>query len=208
MNMAHLDELDRIEMPDGFVWRPVRRRFDIRGFGVNAYTPGEGGRVVETHTENQLEHREIYLVLRGRVRFTIGDDEHELRQGQLVYVSDHSLRRGAVSVTDDAAVLALGGKPGEVFEVSAWEAMFAAVPAAQAEDWDEAIRIHEEALAERPNHPALLYNLACMECRGGRALDALLHLQDAVALEPKWAAYAQTDSDFAAIRNEQGFPAA
>lgn len=208
MNIAHIDELDRIEMPDGFVWRPVRRRFDIRGFGVNVYTPGAGGHVVETHTENQLEHREIYLVLRGRVRFTIGGDEHELRQGQLVYVSDPSLRRGAVSLTDDAAVLALGGKPGEVFEVSAWEAMFAAVPAAQAEDWDEAIRIHEKALAERPGHPALLYNLACMECRGGHALDALLHLQDAVALEPKWAAYAQTDSDFAAIRNEQGFPAA
>ena len=208
MNLAHIDELDGVEMPDGFVWRPVRRRFDIRGFGVNVYTPGAGGHVVETHTENQLEHREIYLVLRGRVRFTIGDDEHELRQGQLVYVSDPALRRGAVSLTDDAAVLALGGKPGEVFEVSAWEAMFAAVPAAQAEDWDEAIRIHEEALAEQPSHPALLYNLACMECRGGRTLDALLHLQDAVALEPKWAKYAQTDSDFAAIRNEQGFPAA
>ncbi len=208
MNVAHIDELDSIEMPDGFVWRPVRRRFDIRGFGVNAYTPGATGDVVETHTENQLEHREIYLVLRGRVRFTIGDDEHELGQGQLVYVSDPALRRGAVSLTDDAAVLALGGKPGEVFAVSAWEAVFAAVPAAQAEDWDEAIRIHEEALAEQPGNGALLYNLACMECRGGRTLDALLHLQDAVALEPKWATYAQTDSDFAAIRNEQGFPAA
>ena len=208
MNVAHIDELDSIEMPDGFVWRPVRRRFDIRGFGVNAYTPGATGDVVETHTENQLEHREIYLVLRGRVRFTIGDDEHQLGQGQLVYVSDPALRRGAVSLTDDAAVLALGGKPGEVFAVSAWEAVFAAVPAAQAEDWDEAIRIHEEALAEQPGNGALLYNLACMECRGGRTLDALLHLQDAVALEPKWATYAQTDSDFAAIRNEQGFPAA
>jgi tetratricopeptide (TPR) repeat protein len=142
------------------------------------------------------------------VQFTVGDDEHELRQGQLIYVSDPSLRRGAVALTDDAAVLALGGKPGEAFEVSAWEAMFAAVPYAQAEDWDEAIRIHDEALAERPNHPALLYNLACMECRAGRTLDALLHLQQSVAIDPKWASYAQTDSDFAAIRAEQGFPAA
>ena len=44
-------------------------------------------------------------------------------------------------------------------------------------DWDEAIRIHEEALGELPEHPALLYNLACMEARGGRHLDALRHLQ-------------------------------
>jgi tetratricopeptide (TPR) repeat protein len=84
--------------------------------------------------------------------------------------------------------------------------MFAAVPAANREDWPEAIRIHVEALAERPDHPALLYNLACMEARGGRHLDALLHLERAVALDPKWAEYAQRDSDFAAIRSEPGFP--
>jgi tetratricopeptide (TPR) repeat protein len=208
MNVAHIDELDSIELSEGFVWRPVRRRFGIKAFGVNAYTPGATKQVVETHTENQLEHREIYLVVRGRVKFAVGDDEHELRQGQLIYVSDPSLRRGAIALTDDAAVIALGGKPGEAFEVSAWEAMFVAAPAAQAEDWDEAIRIHVEALEEKPNHPALLYNLACMECRGGHALDALLHLQQAVAIEPKWATYAAKDSDFAAIRTEQGFPAA
>lgn len=208
MNLAHIDELDRVELPEGFVWRPVRRRFDIRAFGVNVYTPGATGQVVEEHTEGQLGHREIYLVLRGRVTFTVGDDEHELRQGQLIYVSDPSLRRGAKALTDDAAVIAFGGKPGEAFEVSAWETWFAASPYAQTENWDEAIRIHEEGLAELPDNAALLYNLACMESRAGRTLDALLHLQDAIAREPKWAKYAQTDSDFAAIRDEQGFPAA
>jgi quercetin dioxygenase-like cupin family protein len=208
MNVAHIDELDAIEMSEGFVWRPVRRRFDIRAFGVNVYTPGATKQVVETHTERQLEHREIYLVLRGRVQFSVGEEEHELSQGQLIYVSDPALRRGAVALTDDAAVIAFGGKPGEAFEVSAWETMFAAVPYMQSEDWDEAIRLHEEALAVQPNSAPLLYNLACMECRAGRSLDALLHLQEAVAREPEWAKYAQTDSDFAAIRTEQGFPAA
>jgi tetratricopeptide (TPR) repeat protein len=84
--------------------------------------------------------------------------------------------------------------------------MFAAVPAASRGDWDEAIRIHDEALVEKPEHPALLYNLACMEARGGRHVDALLHLSRAVALEPKWAEHARKDSDFAAIRHEPGFP--
>jgi tetratricopeptide (TPR) repeat protein len=104
-------------------------------------------------------------------------------------------------------VLALGGKPGEAHVVSAWEAMFAAVPHSRQENWDEAIRIHVEALVEQPEHPALLYNLACMEARGGRHLDALLHLQRAVELDPKWAGYARKDSDFAAISSEPGFPA-
>ncbi len=208
MNTAHIDELERIEMPDGFVWRPVRRHFDIRAFGVNAYsTRDPGGQLVEEHSEQQLEHEEIYLVLRGRAKFTVAGNEHELGPGELVFVSDPSLRRGAVALDADTVVLALGGKPGAPYEVSAWEAMFAAVPAMQAERWDEAIRLHEEALEEQPDHPALLYNLACMEARGGRPVDALTHLQRAVELEPKWAEDAAKDADFDSIRAEQGFPA-
>jgi tetratricopeptide (TPR) repeat protein len=206
MNVAHLDELEAIELPDGFVWRPVRRRFGITGFGVNAYTPGAGGRVIEEHTEDTYEHEEIYLVLRGRVRFTIGDDEHDLGTGQLVHLSDTTLRRGAVALTDDAAVLAVGGRPGEPFQVSAWEVTFAAMPLVQAGDYDAAIRLHLDALAEQPDHPSLLYNLACFESLAGKHDEALAHLQRAAELEPKYAGYAATDGDFDAMRDAPGFP--
>jgi quercetin dioxygenase-like cupin family protein len=206
--VAHIDELDRIEMPDGFVWRPVRRRFGIRGFGVNAYSAREvGGPIVEEHTEDQLGHEEIYLVLRGRALFTVDGNDVELGAGELVFIRDPSLRRGGVALDAETAVLAVGGKPGEPYTVSAWEAMFAAVPAAQEGRWGDAIAIHEEALVERPDHPALLYNLACMEALAGRHLDALLRLKRAVALEPKWGDHARRDPDFAAIRREPGFPA-
>ncbi len=208
MKVAHLDELDRIEMDDGFVWRPIRRRFGIRAFGVNAYAPREAGAlVVEEHTENTYGHEEIYLVLRGRARFTVDGNEHELGPGQLVFVRDPALKRSAIGLTDDTIVLALGGKPGVVHEPSAWEAMFASVPAARDGDWPEAIRISAEALVEQPGHGGLLYNLACMEARGGRPLDALLHLQQAVELEEKWRGYAAKDTDFDSIRDEPGFPA-
>jgi hypothetical protein len=43
LTILHADELDRIEMAEGFVWRPIRRRFDINAFGVNAYSPREEG---------------------------------------------------------------------------------------------------------------------------------------------------------------------
>jgi hypothetical protein len=211
MSVTHVDQLDAIEMPDGFVWRPIRRHFDIRAFGVNAYTALEvGGLIVEEHaegTEDDPGHEEIYLVLRGRARFTIDGNDHELAAGQLVFLRDPLLRRSAVALDEDTVVLALGGKPGEAHVVSAWEAMFAAVPYSRLENWDEAIRVHVEALVEQPDHPALLYNLACMEARGGRHLDALLHLQRAVELDPKWADHARKDSDFAAIISEPGFPA-
>jgi tetratricopeptide (TPR) repeat protein len=208
MSVVHVDDLPAIAMPDGFVWRPVRRHFGIRAFGVNAYTALEaGGQIVEEHTESSLGHEEIYFVLRGRARFTVDGNEHGLGPGQLVFVRDPSLKRSAVALDDDTVVLALGGQPGAPHTVSAWEAMFAAVPASREERWDEAIAIHEEALAEQPDHAALLYNLACMEARGGRHVDALLHLRRAAELEPKWAAHARKDSDFAAIRHEPGFPA-
>ena len=109
MTHLHVDELDRIELDDGFEWRPVRRRFDIRAVGVNAYAPGSTGRVVEEHTESALGHEEIYLVLRGRALFTVDGKEHELGPGELVFVRDPALRRGAVALSDDTVVLALGG---------------------------------------------------------------------------------------------------
>jgi tetratricopeptide (TPR) repeat protein len=206
MTHLHVDELDRIELDDGFEWRPIRRRFGIRAFGVNAYAPGPSGQIVEEHTESTLGHQEIYLVLRGRVRFTVDGNDHELGPGELVFVRHPALRRGAVGLTDDAIVLALGGKPGVAHEPSAWEAMFAAVPAAREGRWDDAIRLHEEALAEQPQSAPLLYNLACMESLGGRPLDALLHLTRAIELDPKFAEYAAKDVDFDPIRAEPGFP--
>jgi tetratricopeptide (TPR) repeat protein len=209
VNTAHIDELERHEMRDGFVWRPVRRHFGIKAFGTNAYTPSApGSQIVEEHTESQLGHEEIYLVLRGRVLFTAGGDEHELSQGQLIFMRDPSLKRGAVALTDDAAVLAVGGKPGEAYEVSAWETWFIAAPFVQAEQWDKVIALHNEALVDRPDEPALLYNLACMEARAGKSADAKTHLKRAIELEPKWNDYALKDADFASVSADADFPAA
>jgi quercetin dioxygenase-like cupin family protein len=206
MNLAHLEDLDRIEMPDGFVWRPVRKHFGIKAFGANAYTPGANGRVIEEHTERVLEHEEIYLVLRGRVRFTVGDEEHELGQGQLVFLRDPSVRRGAVAVTEDAAVLAIGGKPGEAHEISAWEYTFAASPDLRAGRYDEARKLLREGLEAKPGSPAILYDLACVEALDGETDTALELLNEAIAKNESFREYAQTDEDFASIRDDLRFP--
>ena len=206
MNLVHIDELDKIEMPEGFVWRPVRRRFGIRAFGTNAYTPGPSGQVVEEHTEGQLEHEEIYLVLRGRVRFTIDGNDHELGPGQLVFVRDPSLKRGGVALTEDAAVLAVGGKPGQAHEISAWEYVFAAMPHIEAGKLEEAEQVMREGLVEKPGDPAMLYNLACLEARAGKTDAALDHLVTAAEANERFRNAAQTDEDFASIRDDPRFP--
>jgi quercetin dioxygenase-like cupin family protein len=206
MNLTHIDELDAIEMQDSFVWRPVRRRFGIQAFGTNAYTPGASGQIVEEHTEKILGHEEIYLVLRGRVRFTVGDDEHELGPGQLVYVRDPSLRRGGIALTDNAAVLAVGGKPGAAHEVSAWEYTFAASPHLRAGRYDAAREVLREGLEAKPGSPPILYDLACVEALAGQTDKALELLNESIAADERFREYAQTDDDFASIRDDPRFP--
>jgi tetratricopeptide (TPR) repeat protein len=206
MNIAHIDELEAIELPDGFVWRPVRRHFGIRAFGTNAYTPGASGRVIEEHTEGQHGHEELYLVLRGRVLFTVDGTDHELASGQLIHLRDPELRRGAVALTDDAAVLAVGGKPGEAHEISGWEYGFLAQPHLQAGRYDEAQRVLRDGLEEQPGNASILYNLACAEALAGDSDPALEHLNEAVAAAERFREYAQTDEDFASIRDDPRFP--
>ena len=206
MNLAHIDELDAIEMPDGFVWRPVRKHFGIQAFGANAYTPGASGRVIEEHTERVLQHEEIYLVLRGRVRFTVGEEEHELGQGQLIFLRDPMIRRGAVAATDDAAVLAIGGKPGDAHEISAWEYTFAASPDLRAGRYDAARRVLREGLEAKPGHPSIIYDLACVEALAGEPDTALELLNEAVGKNESFREYAQRDDDLASIRDDPRFP--
>jgi mannose-6-phosphate isomerase-like protein (cupin superfamily) len=205
--VATFDELDEIPIEEGFVWRPIRRRFDIRGFGCNAYTSeGIGRQIVEEHVEG-TGHEECYIVVRGRARFTLDGEEVDAPAGTIVFIRDHDVRRGAVSEEERTIVFAVGGFPGRPFEVSAWESFFAAIPATRSERWDEAIAIHEAGLREKPGHPAVLFNLARVEARAGRRLDALRHLQDAVRRDPTLAERATRTSDFAAIQREPGFPA-
>jgi tetratricopeptide (TPR) repeat protein len=206
MKLVHVDELDEIEMPEGFTWRPVRRHFGIKAFGANAYTPGASGQIVEEHTERRLGHEEIYLVLRGRVRFTVDGDDHELGPGQLVFVRDPSLKRGGVALTGDAAVLAVGGKPGRPHEVSSWEYLFIASPFVQAGRWEEAERLMQQGLEEKPGDAAILYNFACLEARAGKPDAALDLLLAAVAADEPLREYAQTDEDFESLRDDPRFP--
>jgi tetratricopeptide (TPR) repeat protein len=205
--VARLDELEAIPVAEGLVWHPVRRRFGVTAFGINAYSAEEvGGHVVERHTEQQLGHEEVYIVVNGRARFILDENEVDAPAGTLVFIGDPAVRREAVAEEPGTFVLAVGAKPGAPYEVSAWETMFYALPSSRAGDWDTAISMHEEALRERPGHSALLYNLACMESRGGRHQEALLHLRQAGELDRRWLEYAQKDTDFDPIRREPGFP--
>jgi quercetin dioxygenase-like cupin family protein len=201
--IATVDELEELPVNQGeFVWRPVRRHFGISAFGTNAYTAKAGQRVVEEHSEKD-GHEEMYVVLRGRAIFTLDDDEIDAPAGSLVFVRPGT-KRGAIAAEDDTAVLAVGAKPGVVFEPSPWEDIFAAFSHAEKGETETAREMINRAVEQRPDEWQGHYNAACFEIRYGRDNErGIAQLQRAYELEPEQVAeIAAKDSDFDPVRDD------
>ena len=205
--VASFDELERLPVDDeGLTWRPIRRRFDIRAFGTNAYTADRAGqRVLEEHSETD-GHEELYVVVGGRATFTLGDDEVDAPAGTLVFVRPGT-KRGAIAAEDKTTLMAVGAKRGVAYEPSRWEIAFAAYGYRKLGDHERGRRMLEEAVAERPDEWQGHYHLACFAALSGNRDEALDHLERAVAIDPKAAEWAATDEDFDAVRDDPRFPA-
>jgi tetratricopeptide (TPR) repeat protein len=203
VNIADLESFPVDE--EGLTWRPIRRRFDIRAFGVNAYTADrEGQRVVEEHRETG-GHQELYVVIAGRATFTLDGKDHDAPAGTLIHCTPDTLR-SAFAAEPGTTILGIGAKPGEVFQPSGWEWTFAAFALLKQGDLEQARAEMEAGIAERPDDWQGHYNFACLEARGGDKEAALRHLARAAALEPgEVAKLAADDEDFAALREDERF---
>jgi tetratricopeptide (TPR) repeat protein len=207
--VARLEELDRLE--GEFVTHPVRTRFGISAFGVNAYSGVEaGGRVIEEHDElgaGAGRHEELYVVLSGRARFVLDGEEQDAPAGTFVFVRDPAVRREAFAEEGGTTVLVAGGVPGQAFEPSPWEVWLEAFPFYQRKEYDRALEIMRGRLAEHPDNTNVLYNTACIEALAGEHEAALEHLRRAAELQPSVSEWAKSDSDLDPIRDAPGFPA-
>ena len=205
--IAHIDELESfpIEGQQGLTWRPVRRRFDIRSFGVNAYTATEAGqRVVEEHRE-QDGHEELYVVLSGRATFTLEGEEHDALAGTFVHCPPGTLR-SAFAAEPGTTVLGIGAKPGEVFQPSGWEWVFAGVSRLNQGDEAGARAELRAGIEANPDAWQGYFNLACIEARLGNEEAALEQLQRAAGRDPEAVAkFAPQDEDFASLKNTPRF---
>ena len=205
--VARIDELDSypISGQQGLTWRPVRRRFDIQAFGVNAYSAEEAGqRVVEEHRE-QDGHEELYVVLSGRATFTLEGDEHDAPAGTLVHCPPGTLR-SAFAAAPGTTVLGIGAKPGEVFQPSGWEWVFAGVSLLDQGDEAGARRELQAGVEANPDAWQGPFNLACIEARLGNKEEALAQLERAAELDPEAVAkFAPDDEDFASLMDDSRF---
>ena len=196
------------DQPGGASWHAIRRTLGVQAFGINAWTAVEDGQqVIGEHDEADggLEHEEVYLVVSGHATFTLDGEEFDAPAGTLVHVPDPAVKRGATG-TRSTTILAVGAKPGVVFTPSSWERSADALRYWPTEEWDKAIALLEEHLAETPTSGVTSYNLACALARAGRREDALVQIRDAVTTEDRFLELAQTDDDLASIRDDPSFP--
>jgi quercetin dioxygenase-like cupin family protein len=203
---VRLDDIEPVPVEDGrILWQPVRRILDVGAFGINAFiAPNPGDDVVEEHTEEMFGLEEVYVVLAGRATFTLEDETLDAPAGTIVFVHDPALKRHARAEESQTAVLAVGGRRGGVYEPPPWEAERHRA----AGDYDAYADELVDALEKWPDHPGMLYVVACAEALAGRHDDAIDHLRRAVELRPMLADAARRNENFASLRDRPDWPVA
>src|SRR5256714_10158340 len=109
--VARLDDIERRGRDI-----PVREHLGIHAFGINAYTPGEDGTLINEHDEAGSGQEELYIVLDGNATFEVDGETVDARPGTLVFVGPESRRKA----TGDGTVLAVGAAPGEAYQGVDW----------------------------------------------------------------------------------------
>jgi tetratricopeptide (TPR) repeat protein len=200
-----LDELDTASHR-GSNLIPVRHALGFRAAGVNAWKADTGGQLIPPHEEDS-GHEELYAVVRGRARFTVGEEEAEAPAGTLVFVPPE-LFRTAVAAEDGTIVFVVGGSVGEAFDGSAgWDSFALADTYRQAGRLDDSSAIMAAVIAGKPDYWATHYNAGCLQALAGNADAAIEHLQRAKELdaEGESAQYFRDDSDLDSLRGDPRF---
>lgn len=206
--IASIDQLETAQLSGTPRWAGIRRHFGIESFGVNGWAAVEAGQdVIGEHHEEETGHEELYVVLSGKAIFTVGGETIDGPPGTVVFVRDPAVQRRAVADEPGTRILAVGAKRGEAFTPSNWERSAPAFGFFASGEYDKAAEVLEAALAESPDDPGVLYNLACAESMLGRTAEALEHLRRSVEQSERHRDAARTDTDFDPIRDEPEFQA-
>jgi hypothetical protein len=201
VQVAHLDDIERRGRSI-----PVREHLGIHAFGVNAYTPGEDGTLINEHDESGSGQEELYVVLDGNATFEIDGETFDAPAGTLMSVRPESRRKA----TGEGTVLALGATPGEAYQAldwgEAWPFQSESMAAYGEQRYADALEAVRRGLEQIPDHPGLHYNYACFATLAGDTSDETFgHLGRSVELFPRFREQARTDEDFTAVRDDPRF---
>jgi quercetin dioxygenase-like cupin family protein len=184
---------------------PVRHTLGFRAAGVNAWIADTGEQLIPPHEEDS-GNEELYAVVRGRARFTVGEETADAPAGSLVFVPAE-VYRTATAEEDGTIVFAIGGSVGEAFNAGGWDSFALADTYRQAGRHDEAREIMRQLVAEKPDYWPTIYNAGCFEALAGNADAAFEHLRRAKELDVAGdsAEYFREDTDLDPIRDDPRF---
>ncbi len=200
-NVARLDEIERRGRDI-----PVREYFGIHAFGINAFTPGEDGRLIGEHDEAGSGQEELYIVLDGTATFEIDGETIDAPAGTFVFVRPEAKRKA----TGDGTVLALGATPGQAYYGldwgEAWPFHRASLEAYGEQRYADALDAVRSGLDRTPDNPGLNYNYACFSTLAGEVDDeTFTRLRRSLELFPPFRDQAPRDDDFAAVHDDPRF---
>jgi quercetin dioxygenase-like cupin family protein len=201
LQVARLDDIERRGRSI-----PVREHLGIHAFGVNAYTTGDDGTLINEHDESGSGQEELYVVLDGTATFEVDGETFGAPAGTLVFVPP-GLQRKA---TGDGTVLALGATPGEVYQAidwgEAWPFHSESMTAYREQRYGDAFDAVRRGLEHAPDNAGLHYNYACFGTLAGETGDETFeHLRRSVELFPRFREQARTDDDLTAVRDDPRF---
>ena len=199
--VARLDDIERRGRDI-----PVREHLGIQAFGINAFTPGEDGTLVNEHDESGSGQEELYIVVDGKVTFEIDGEAVDAQPGTFLFVEPQARR----TATGDGTVLVVGATPGEPYHGvdwgDAWQFHSESMKAYGDQRYGDALDAVRGALEHMPDHAGLNYNYACFATLAGDTSDdTFAHLRRAVELRPQVREDARRDDDFAAVRDDPRF---
>jgi hypothetical protein len=201
-----LDDLDRVPYRgSGEVLRPLRKRLGFQPFGVNVWSADAAGdKLIPPHEEDS-GHEELYVVVRGIARFTVGDEAFDAPAGTLIHVKSGTFR-SATAAEAATTILVAGAKEGEAFEPGGWEDVHVAFAYLAAGDAAAGRAVMEEVAAPEEYRWGRHYNLACYEATAGESDAAFEHLRTAIELNRdqvmKWLPH---DTDLDPLRDDPRF---
>jgi quercetin dioxygenase-like cupin family protein len=110
-------------------WHPLQHHFRLSAFGANVFAAERAGdELIAEHDEAESRQEELYVVLRGTVRFVLDGDEFTAEALTVVAITDPSVRRAAVAAEAGATLLAMGAEARDEFRSTWRSTWFADVP--------------------------------------------------------------------------------
>jgi uncharacterized cupin superfamily protein len=91
-------------------WAALNGPLGLDAFGVNVVEVNPQSGVESSHDETESSQQELFVVIAGKARFTVGGETFDAGPGTAVGVADPALMRGYEAIEAGTRVLCLGAE--------------------------------------------------------------------------------------------------